>query len=75
MRVDYRQVYRQWQLCLSHNCWLDLLNLSVIKLILPVILGYCIIALSLGFLAYLLSLGIITIIRDEKNQSRTDLPR
>ncbi|TRZ95086.1 DUF2062 domain-containing protein [bacterium] len=75
IKVDYLQVYRQWQLCLTCKSWFNLFSFPVIKLALPVILGYFIIAFSLGFLAYLLTLCIITILRDEKNKSRADLSR
>jgi uncharacterized protein (DUF2062 family) len=75
MKLDYLQVYRQWQLCLTDKSWLKLFSLPVIKLAFPVILGYFIIAFSLGLVAYLLTLGTITILRDEKNKSRTDLSR
>jgi len=74
MKVDYRQVCREWNIYIATGKWIKLFKLSSIKLIFPVILGYLIVGLTLGFFAYILSLLAIKILKDEKNKTRTNLP-
>ncbi len=75
MKVDYKQVYREWDIYKTQGNWLDLVKLSSFKLLLPVILGYIVVGLVLGFVAYILSLLAIKILRYEKNKTGINLPK
>lgn len=75
MQLDYGQAYSQWRDFLDQGNWLALFKLSIFRLIFPVVLGYCIVGLCLGFLAYLLTLVIIIAIKHEKDKSRANLSR
>lgn len=59
LAVRWQQVQQDWNYFLKGFHWLDLFRLSILKLILPVILGYLVIAFLLGLLAYLVTLIII----------------
>ncbi len=63
MQINWQDVYGEWRLFFKDFHWLDLLKLSTLKLIFPMILGYFIIALSLGLLSYLITLAILLRIR------------
>jgi uncharacterized protein (DUF2062 family) len=74
MRLDWQLVYQDWLEFLKDFRWLNLFKLSILKIILPVILGYVLVALSLGFVVYLITFLLIKRIRYE-NKGRTDLSR
>lgn len=74
MDSSWQEAKEQWLLFLKDFRWLSLFKLSVLKLILPVISGYFIVAFCLGFLTYLITLAIIIKIRYE-NKSRVDISR
>lgn len=63
MGSDWQRVYNDWLLFIRNFRWFDLFKLSLIKIILPVIIGYSIVALCLGLLVYLVSFIIIIWIR------------
>lgn len=63
MKANWQEVYINWGLFLKDFHWLDLLKLSGLKLILPLIIGYFIVALSLGSLSYLITLAILVKIK------------
>lgn len=69
MGLDWQQVYKNWQLFIKDFHWINLLKLSLIKIILPVIVGYFIISLCLGLLTYLITLIILTKIRHYENKN------
>lgn len=60
MRVEGQQLQGDWLLFLKGFNWANLLKVSVLKIILPVIIGYIIVAFCIGFLAYLITLIIFT---------------
>ena len=66
--LDYRAVYREWFLFLKDFHWLALFNLAVLKVILPVILGYFLISLCLGFMLYL---TILLILKQRKDENKS----
>lgn len=66
MRVDWQETYLKWRIFLKEFHWPDLLKLSALKLILPVILGYFILALFLGLLSYLITLALLVKIKRAK---------
>lgn len=59
MKLNWQGVRNDWILFLEDFRWLNLFKLSVLKIILPVILGYFIVAFCLGLLAYLIILTIL----------------
>ena len=59
MGVHWQDVQCDWQLFLKNFHWLDLFKLSVLKIILPVIVGYVVVGLSLGIFSYLITLVIL----------------
>lgn len=60
MQTDWQDLLQNWLRFLKGFHWLDLLKLSVLKIILPVIFGYLVVSLFLGFIAYLMVLIIFT---------------
>lgn len=74
MRLDWQDVYHQWLQFLKDFRWVNLFKLSLLKIILPVILGYIIVAFCLGVIVYSIALIIITRIR-YANKSRVNLSR
>jgi uncharacterized protein (DUF2062 family) len=59
MKVSWQDVRQDWLLFLYTFKWQYLFKLSVLKLILPVIIGYFLIALVLGLSVYLITLLIL----------------
>ena len=59
MKVSWEDVRQDWLLFLLGFKWEYLFKLSVLKLILPVIIGYFVIALALGLFVYLITLFIL----------------
>jgi len=54
--MNWRDVYNNWVLFFKDFHWVRLLELSIFQIILPVILGYSIVAFCLGLLVYLITL-------------------
>lgn len=63
MKVNPLDVYASWELFLKNFHWLNLLKLSSLKLVLPLLLGYFIVAVSLGSLLYIITLLILVKIK------------
>jgi uncharacterized protein (DUF2062 family) len=59
MGVNWQDVQKEWGLFLSNFQWVSLIKISVLKLILPVFLGYLVIACITGLLSYLAVLVIL----------------
>ena len=55
-RTDWRDAYYNWVLFFKDFHWVRLFELSIFKIILPVMLGYFIVAFCLGLLVYLITL-------------------
>jgi len=72
--IRWQEVHQDWDYFLKSFNWQSLFKLSVLKVILPVITGYLVIAFCLGLLAYLVTLIIIVKIRHE-NKSRIHISR
>lgn len=75
MGLNWQEVNNHWKVFLKNFHWLDLFKASILKAILPVIVGYIIVAFCLGLMVYLISIVILTQIKDAKNKSRIDLSR
>ncbi len=63
MGVNWQDVQREWSFFLNHFKWVDLIEISVLKLILPVFLGYLVIAVIAGTLSYFAVLIILKLKR------------
>lgn len=74
MKLDWQSVRNDWAALLKDFRWLNLFKLSILKIILPVILGYFIVAFCLGLLAYLIT-RLIFIQTQNAGKSRTNLSR
>ncbi len=61
--IQWQDLYETWKLILSRLDWKLLLESSVIKIILPVAVGYTLIAFIFGLAAYLLCLSVVFFIR------------
>jgi len=68
MRLDWQEVRQDWLLFLKDFHWLALFKLSILKIILPVIVGYIVVAFCLGLFVYLITLGLLTKIRHGHKQ-------
>ena len=66
LHLNWQQVYADWQAVLKNFHWIHLLDTSILKIILPVLVGYFIIALGFGILTYLVVLAAITLFKKEK---------
>jgi hypothetical protein len=65
MGVNWQDVQREWGFFLTHFQWIDIVKMSVLKLVLPVFLGYLVIACIAGVLSYLIVLIILNLKRKE----------
>jgi len=61
--IDWKNACQNWKTLAANADWLDLFKLSALKIALPVMLGYLIISLLAGLLAYLIALGTVLAIR------------
>jgi len=59
LRINWQDAYNNWILFFKDFRWMKLFKLSIFKLILPVMLGYFIVAFFLGFLVYLTTLIVL----------------
>jgi uncharacterized protein (DUF2062 family) len=64
--VNWKTACENWTAFSADSDWLDLFKLSALKIVIPLMLGYFIVSLSSGLLAYLSTLGILKIIRHKR---------
>lgn len=69
MHLDWQVVYQEWLQFLRDFRFLDLFKFSALKIILPLITGYFIIAFCLGAVAYLI---IAILVRQIKTKGRNE---
>ncbi|MCM8795960.1 MAG: DUF2062 domain-containing protein [Candidatus Omnitrophica bacterium] len=74
MNIGWQEVKQGWFEFLSRFRWVDLFKFSVLKIILPVLLGYFILALFLGVLSYFITLLILNW-RKDANKTGINLSR
>lgn len=65
MKVNWQDAQQNWIQFLKNFKVRDLWQLSTLKIIWPVIIGYLVVAFCLGVLAYLIALIIVTQIKHE----------
>jgi uncharacterized protein (DUF2062 family) len=73
MGLNWQNIFNYSLIILEDFRWGDLFKISLLKIIFPVVLGYVAVALSLGFLVYLITFLLIRI--RYENKGRTDLSR
>lgn len=74
MKVGWQDAYEDWLLFLKDFRWQNLFKFSALKIILPVIVGYFLVAFCLGLFIYLITLITITRIR-YAHKTRINLSR
>lgn len=74
MQLSWQDIQRDWMLFLKNFHWLNLLKLSVLRIIFPVIVGYFVVAFCLGLLFYLITLVILSKIK-RADKSRVNFSR
>jgi hypothetical protein len=57
--IRWQQLRQDWNYLLINFNWRNLFKLSALKVILPVFIGYFVIALAIGLLVYLITLPVI----------------
>ena len=72
MGLNWKLVRNDWQLFLSEFRWSNLFRFSILRIILPVIIGYILVAAFLGVAAYLSTLVILTKLK-HAHKSGTDV--
>lgn len=63
LKLNWQETYSQYSEFLKSFHWADLFKLSVLKMLFPLLIGYLIISLALGLLAYLAALIILKLKR------------
>jgi len=74
MRINQDTVFNNWVAFINNRDWLAWSRFSILKLVVPVALGYLVIALFLGFVTYLVTLALLLILKHEKNKTGTGIP-
>jgi uncharacterized protein (DUF2062 family) len=59
MSLNWKDLYYQWHVLLKDFHWKSLFQLSFLKIVFPVLIGYLVIASVLGLAAYFISLLIL----------------
>ncbi|MBM3255276.1 MAG: DUF2062 domain-containing protein [Candidatus Omnitrophica bacterium] len=75
MGVSWKEVYAPWMLLIKDFHLKGLFSLSVTQVILPVALGYLVVAAFFGIVAYLVTLLILFLRKKDEDKSRISLPR
>ncbi|MDD5731252.1 MAG: DUF2062 domain-containing protein [Candidatus Omnitrophica bacterium] len=66
--LDWHSVKDGWLHVLKDFHWRNLLELSVVDTILPVVLGYFVVSFCIGILAYIISLVVVIRIKKAKRE-------
>ena len=74
MGISWREVYEPWMLLVKDFHLQRLFSLSLKKVILPVALGYLLVALIFGSLAYIITLFILYLRKKDEDKSGINLP-
>ncbi len=69
LRTEWQITYQNWLNFLAGFKWIDLFRVSLLRIILPIIIGYLAIAFCLGLLVYITTLIIIIIMKLLKNHA------
>jgi uncharacterized protein (DUF2062 family) len=58
-KTSWQDIYNSWQLLLSNFHWQNLFKASFLEILLPLLLGYLVIGLVAGILAYFVTLLLL----------------
>ncbi|MCX5678618.1 MAG: DUF2062 domain-containing protein [Candidatus Omnitrophica bacterium] len=64
--VSYQALKNDWSLLIKDFHWATLLDLGVYKILMPILAGYALISLSIGIIAYALTLIVVVYGRRKK---------
>ena len=67
---NYVDLYNDWKMFLRDFHWSGLLQISIYKIIFPIMIGYLIVSLFIGLLAYVITLTVVKNIRNKKSISK-----
>ncbi len=70
MHMDWQELYKQYGLYFKNFRFFDLFRTSVLKIIVPVVLGYILIGLLFGLSAYLIILIILKLTKAAKKEDK-----
>jgi uncharacterized protein (DUF2062 family) len=70
MHLDWHDVQRKWVVLLKDFHWKSLFSLSIWDILLPVVIGYLIIAIVLGTLSYFIILLVLNMRKKKKNENK-----
>ena len=62
-KISWQSLRSDWSMYLSHWHWQDLFSAPALKIVLPVITGYIVIALCLGIISYAVMLIILKFVK------------
>ncbi len=69
---NYADIYKTWSALIKNFTWDNLFQLSIYKIVIPVILGYVIVALFIGIAAYVTALGIIKTVKRKESGGNSE---
>lgn len=72
-RLKWQEVYDAWLVFLRNLSWSNFFKLPLFKVIMPVMLGYFVVALGAGFVVYFITIIVLTGVKRE-NKGRVNLP-
>ncbi|HNQ50300.1 MAG TPA: DUF2062 domain-containing protein [Candidatus Omnitrophota bacterium] len=70
MGLEWHQVYDRWQELLKDFHWKQLLDVSILKLILPVLTGYLVLSFCLAIAVYIGALVILTMLKRRRDEDK-----
>ena len=68
MGISYRQSFQDWKIFAQQFHFSKLFQVSLLKMALPVLLGYFFVSLCVGFAAYLIALMVIIVLGKKKHK-------
>lgn len=72
--VRWQEVYNSWLIFFKDFHLWNLFKISLLKIVFPVLLGYLMVSLFVGVIAYLIALGLLKR-RENEDQIRVKFPR
>jgi uncharacterized protein len=70
MGLEWQQVYNTWQQLLHDFHWNQILNFSILQLMLPVLTGYLILSFCTAFVVYSGALCILLFLKRKRNETQ-----
>ena len=66
MKLDWQEAYKNWVIFLRDFHWLNLFKPPILEIVLPVIIGYLVIAFCLGLFSYLAAIILLMTLQHRK---------